>query len=48
MALQVGSDAPDFTLRSNKMKEVKLSDLKGSKVLLLFVPFARSKSRKSD
>lgn len=40
MSLQVGQTAPDFTMRSNKMEEVKLSGLKGSKVLLLFVPLA--------
>jgi peroxiredoxin len=40
MALQVGQQAPDFTMKSNKMKDVKLSDLHGSKVLLLFVPLA--------
>ena len=40
MALQVGQQAPDFTMKSNKMQDVKLSDLRGSKVLLLFVPLA--------
>ena len=40
MSLQIGQTAPDFTMRSNKMEEVKLSTLKGSKVLLLFVPLA--------
>jgi peroxiredoxin len=40
MALQVGSQAPDFSLKSNKMADVKLSELRGSKVLLLFVPLA--------
>jgi len=40
MALQVGQQAPDFTLKSNKMQDVKLSDLRGNKVLLLFVPLA--------
>ena len=40
MALQVGQQAPDFTMKSNKMKDVKLSELRGSKVLLLFVPLA--------
>jgi glutaredoxin-dependent peroxiredoxin len=40
MALQVGSQAPDFTLKSNKMQDVKLSELRGNKVLLLFVPLA--------
>jgi peroxiredoxin len=39
-ALQVGQQAPDFTMKSNKMKDVKLSELRGSKVLLLFVPLA--------
>jgi peroxiredoxin len=40
MALQVGSPAPDFALKSNKMADVKLSELRGSKVLLLFLPLA--------
>jgi peroxiredoxin len=40
MALQVGSPAPDFALKSNKMADVKLSEMRGSKVLLLFVPLA--------
>jgi glutaredoxin-dependent peroxiredoxin len=40
MALAVGSQAPDFSLKSNKMEDVKLSALRGSKVLLLFVPLA--------
>ncbi len=40
MALPVGSQAPDFALKSNKMQDVKLSELRGSKVLLLFVPLA--------
>jgi peroxiredoxin len=40
MALEVGQQAPDFTLKSNKMEDVKLSGLRGNKVLLLFVPLA--------
>jgi glutaredoxin-dependent peroxiredoxin len=40
MAIQVGQQAPDFTLKSNKMQDVKLSELHGGKVLLLFVPLA--------
>ena len=40
MALQVGQQAPDFTLKSNKMQDVKLSELRGNNVLLLFVPLA--------
>ena len=40
MALQVGQAAPDFAMKSNKMQDVKLSALKGTNVLLLFVPLA--------
>jgi len=40
MALTVGDNAPDFAMKSNKMQDVKLSELRGSKVLLLFVPLA--------
>lgn len=40
MALEIGRQAPDFAMKSNKMKDVKLSELKGSKVLMLFVPLA--------
>ena len=43
MALQVGSQAPDFAMKSNKMADVKLSELRGSNVLLLFVPLAFTK-----
>jgi peroxiredoxin len=40
MPLQVGNVAPDFTLFDTEKKEVKLSNYKGQKVLLLFVPAA--------
>jgi peroxiredoxin len=41
MSAQVGQKAPDFTLRTNKMKDFKLSDLQGQKnAVLLFVPLA--------
>jgi peroxiredoxin (alkyl hydroperoxide reductase subunit C) len=40
MPLQVGQQAPEFVMKSNKMQDVKLQELKGSKVLLLFVPLA--------
>jgi peroxiredoxin len=40
MALQVGAQAPDFALKTNEMKDVKLSEQRGSNVLLLFVPLA--------
>lgn len=40
MPLSIGSQAPDFTLKTNEMKDVKLAELRGSNVLLLFVPLA--------
>ena len=36
----VGSPAPDFTLPSTSGQSVRLSDLKGKKVLLAFFPLA--------
>lgn len=39
--LKVGDPAPDFTLRDQNNKEVKLSDFKGKKnVILAFFPAA--------
>ncbi len=41
MSIQVGQKAPDFALKTNKMKDFKLSDLQGQKnAVLLFVPLA--------
>jgi glutaredoxin-dependent peroxiredoxin len=41
MSVQVGQQAPDFSLKTNKMKDFKLSDLQGKQnVVLLFVPLA--------
>ncbi|HEY6161839.1 MAG TPA: peroxiredoxin [Bacteroidia bacterium] len=40
MALQVGQPAPDFTLVDSDKKTVKLSDMKGKNVVLLFFPAA--------
>ena len=37
-----GDKAPDFTLKDQDQKEVKLSDFRGKKVLLAFYPFAFS------
>lgn len=41
MSLQVGQEAPDFTLKNTNMEDVSLSSFRGKKnVLLLFVPLA--------
>lgn len=43
MALEVGDEAPDFTLKDQNNEEHTLSELRGSKnVLLVFYPFAFS------
>lgn len=38
--VKVGDKAPDFVLHDNRNKEVRLSELKGKKVLLSFHPLA--------
>jgi peroxiredoxin len=38
MPLTVGQPAPDFTLQDENKNPVKLSDLRGKKVVLLFYP----------
>ena len=43
MPLKVGTNAPDFTLKTKAadgLKDVKLSDLAGKQVVLLFFPLA--------
>jgi peroxiredoxin len=40
MALKIGDQAPDFTLFSSELKEVKLSDFAGKKVIIHFFPMA--------
>ena len=43
MAVEVGQEAPDFTLRDQNREEVTLSSFRGQKsVLLVFFPFAFS------
>lgn len=42
MAVEIGDQAPDFTLRDQKGDEVGLSELKGEKSLVVFMPFAFS------
>lgn len=40
MAIQVGQPAPDFTLKSHVGKPVRLSDYRGTHVVLVFFPLA--------
>jgi len=41
MSVEVGQKAPEFTLKTNKMQDFKLSDQQGKKnAVLLFTPFA--------
>ena len=41
MSVQIGQDAPDFTLKNSDMQDVTLSSFRGQKnVVLLFVPLA--------
>jgi peroxiredoxin len=40
MSLQQGQTAPDFTLFDSDKNKITLSELRGSKVLLLFFPMA--------
>jgi len=41
--IKVGEKAPDFTLKDQHNKELRLSELKGKKVLLSFHPLAWTK-----
>lgn len=40
MSPEVGQPAPDFTLRDQNLSLVRLAELRGSAVLLVFFPFA--------
>ena len=42
MAVEVGQEAPDFTLRDENGQDVTLSSLRGKNVVLVFYPFAFS------
>lgn len=39
MAVEIGDEAPDFTLVDEENVQVRLSDLRGRNVVLLFYPF---------
>ncbi len=42
MSLEIGSEAPDFTLRDENGDDVTLTELRGRNVVLVFYPFAFS------
>jgi peroxiredoxin len=44
MSVEVGSEAPDFTLRNENGEELTLSSLRGQNVVLLFYPLAFSRT----
>lgn len=40
MKIEIGQNAPDFTLYDSEKKQVTLSELKGQNIVLLFFPLA--------
>ena len=42
MTLEIGSAAPDFTLKNQHGEDITLSSLRGTNVVLVFIPFAFS------
>jgi peroxiredoxin len=48
MPLPAGTPAPDFTLRNHRLEKVSLTDLKESKALLVFIPFAFTRVCQSE
>ncbi len=42
MSLEIGSPAPDFTLKSQHGEDITLSELRGRPVAIVFFPFAFS------
>jgi len=40
MSVEIGTVAPDFTLKNSEGEEVTLSSLRGKKVVVMFYPFA--------
>lgn len=40
MPLEIGTPAPDFTLLNQNREPVSLDDLKGSRSVIVFIPFA--------
>ena len=48
MPLEVGTPAPDFTLLNQNREPVSLEDLKGSNSVIIFIPFAFTRTCESE
>jgi peroxiredoxin len=48
MTMTVGTPAPDFKLLNQKREPVSLDDLKGSPSVIVFIPFAFTKTCESE
>lgn len=48
MPLAIGTSAPDFALLNQDREPVSLDDLKGSKSLVVFIPFAFTRTCESE
>ena len=48
MPLDVGTPAPDFTLLNQNREPVSLADLKGAKSVIVFIPFAFTRTCEAE
>jgi peroxiredoxin len=48
MPLEIGTPAPDFTLLNQNREPVSLDDLKGSSSVIVFIPFAFTRTCESE
>ena len=48
MSLEPGTPAPDFTLLNQDREPVSLEDLKGAKSVIVFIPFAFTRTCESE
>lgn len=48
MPLEIGTPAPDFTLLNQDREPVSLDDLKGSRSVIVFIPFAFTRTCESE
>ncbi|HEX6302421.1 MAG TPA: redoxin domain-containing protein [Acidimicrobiia bacterium] len=48
MPLEIGTPAPDFTLLNQNREPVSLDDLKGSRSVIVFIPFAFTRTCEAE